>query len=111
MKPGRPKSHIKPTFISLEKGGRTIFYELDSKGALVLESGRFKIHHVKESEEPISEPPSPYKAIEAVAIVDVLPVHHDMDELEPVTPFGRGIDVFGSLGDDMGHIGAWNLDQ
>ena len=60
-----------------------------------MDNGRFKIHHVNECEERPSEAPSPLKTFDYVDVVDVVPIHNQLDDLEPVTPFGQELSVFG----------------
>ena len=42
MKPGRPISHIKPSYLTWDEGDETEFYGLDSKGNLIQNTPVFR---------------------------------------------------------------------
>ena len=89
MKPGRPKRHTKPSFISVDKGAQTVFYELDSKGSLVKFHGKFKVHHVTESTVPPTRPSTPIDLDQSPVLenpLDATPIVVDFASLEPCPP-------------------------
>ena len=83
MKPGRPKRHTKPTFLSIDRGGQTLFYELDSRGALVKMHGKFKVHHVTESTATPTRPSTPIDLEQPPVSEDTAPIVVDFASLEP----------------------------
>lgn len=87
MKPGRPKRHMRPAFLSILDGNETLFYELDAKGHLVREQGKIKIHHTREEMPVLSSPASPIATGPQPATDDHAFITVDFASLEPVPQF------------------------
>lgn len=95
MKPGRPKRHFKPAFITVEKEGRTLFYELDAKGMLVRTQGKIKAHHIREDASLVipspeqsesSAPTSPPEASFGMDLASLEPIRPQFEDIEFTLP-------------------------